>query len=141
MNELVILMLAGVVGFLSGTLAAAMSSPSNAGAERLTASHGKPRSPHWRTVEKAHLAKHPSCAACGGTAHLQVHHLLPFSWPGGAELELVEENLLTLCASPSHNCHLWIGHLGDFKSRNPHARADAATWLKKISDRPYPSSR
>lgn len=98
----------------------------------------QPRSSHWPAKRAEWLRAHPTCAACGGAEGLQVHHILPVSWPGGRELELSDSNLITLCTAKGHNCHLWIGHLGDFKSRNPDVRADAAAMLRKIKARPYP---
>jgi 5-methylcytosine-specific restriction endonuclease McrA len=97
------------------------------------------RSSHWPAARAAHLQHERECAACGGKDHLEVHHIIPFSWPGGSELELVDSNLITLCESPSHNCHLWVGHLGDYRSRNPDVRRDAAAFRAKIKARPYPN--
>lgn len=53
------------------------------------------RSPHWSTVRKAHLEKHPACEVCGATAKLEVHHKLPFHLHPALELE--GSNLITLC--------------------------------------------
>jgi 5-methylcytosine-specific restriction protein A len=84
------------------------------------------RSPHWRTVEKHFREKNPRCAACGGKAHLQVHHCEPFhSHP---ELELEPTNLIGLCMG-RHECHIRIGHGDDFHFYNPDVRKDAATVL------------
>jgi 5-methylcytosine-specific restriction enzyme A len=96
------------------------------------------RSGHWPKVRAEHLEREPACAACGTQDHVQVHHVLPVSWPGGLYHECDAANLVTLCASPGHNCHLWIGHLGDFKSRNTMVRADAAAMLAKVKGRQYP---
>ena len=93
------------------------------------------RSPHWPTVRRAHLAKEPKCRACGGTCHLNVHHIKPFHlFP---ELELVQTNLITLCEHPSHNCHEIFGHLLDWSAYNVSVRADASRYLKKVETRPY----
>lgn len=79
------------------------------------------RSGKWATVRKHHLAKEPACAWCGGTDHLQVHHIHPFALnptlhgsaaPGG---ELDPDNLITLCEAPGWDCHLKYGHAGHFK--------------------------
>jgi hypothetical protein len=83
--------------------------------------HGLPkprglRSGKWPAVAKAHLANHPACEACGATKLLNVHHKLPFH--EHPELELDWTNLITLCESPSHNCHLIFGHLLSWKSWN-----------------------
>jgi 5-methylcytosine-specific restriction enzyme A len=93
------------------------------------------RSGAWPALERRWLASHPFCAACGGRSALQVHHKIPVSWD--ASLELVETNLITLCAPH----HLLFGHLMDWKSRNPAVEADAAAWLAKIHARPYPPAR
>lgn len=96
------------------------------------------RSPHWSAVRAAHLRLHPTCAACGGTEDVQVHHIWPYSWPGGEATELVETNFITLCEHPGHCCHVRIGHLGDWRSRNPDVVKDSEEWLKKTHNRPYP---
>lgn len=70
--------------------------------------HGRPRvkrSSQWPTVRAAHLKREPACAACGTTKHLAVHHLYPAHAPGGYLRELDQFNLLTVCETPSHNCH------------------------------------
>lgn len=95
------------------------------------------RSPQWPRVRAAHLAAHPECAACGRRDRLAVHHIYPFGWPGGAWLELERGNLITLCEGATINCHLWVGHLGDFRAANPQVRADAAAIRAKIRQRSY----
>ena len=35
------------------------------------------RSGKWRTVRRTHLEKNPTCAACGTTKRLIVHHCKP----------------------------------------------------------------
>jgi 5-methylcytosine-specific restriction protein A len=94
------------------------------------------RSGHWSTVRKNHLALHPTCAVCGGTEKLEVHHRRPFHLH--PELELEPTNLVTLCESGKGgvNCHLHFGHLGSFRSFNVDVLIDAATWLGKIKNRP-----
>lgn len=74
------------------------------------------RSPKWAGVRDAYLKLHSQCMACGGKKHLQVHHIRPFHLD--AKLELDPSNLVTLCMSRSE-CHLDIGHGGDFKAYNP----------------------
>lgn len=89
------------------------------------------RSPDWATVRRKHLDKNPKCAACGGSQQLEVHHLLPFHlYP---ELELVPENLLTLCER--RGCHLRIGHSFNWSAYNAHCIADAALQLDRIQYR------
>jgi len=96
------------------------------------------RSGKWPSVRKAFLKAHPTCAACGGKKELNVHHILPVSWPGGKEKELDCENMVTLCEAAGRECHIRIGHLGDYKSRNPLVLRDSYEWLMKYRDRPYP---
>lgn len=75
------------------------------------------RSPSWPTVRAAHLKEHPTCWACGNDRDLEVHHVLPFHlFP---HLELDPHNLLTLCETIGHNCHLNVGHLGSWRRYNP----------------------
>ena len=95
-----------------------------------------PRSDKWPEVRKTYLSNHGSCAACGGDVKLEVHHMRPFHLH--PELELDPTNFLTLCESGNNgiNCHLGVGHLGDFKSFNVNVVADAAAWLTKILTRP-----
>lgn len=101
----------------------------------------KPRSPQWPAFEKIQIHAHPYCSACGGRKNLQLHHIWPFSWPGGEALELTVANTIVLCMAPGRSCHLYTGHLGDFASRNPDVVVDAATMLAKIKFRPYPDKR
>jgi 5-methylcytosine-specific restriction protein A len=92
------------------------------------------RSGKWPAVEKAHLKMFPTCAACGTRKLNVVHHIRPFHVE--PHLELVDTNLLTLCESPAHNCHLIFGHLLCWSSWNVDAVADAAAYLEKLHDRP-----
>lgn len=89
------------------------------------------RSPEWRRVEKDFLSKNASCAACGKSKRLQVHHVKPFhEYPS---LELDEKNLIALCMG-GKECHLKIGHGDDFKARNTTVRPDAAEVLANPTD-------
>lgn len=90
------------------------------------------RSPHWPAVEKAHLKDHPSCAACGSTILLNVHHALPFHLH--PELELDPKNLITLCVL--NKCHVEIGHGDDFKAYVPDVRIYAEIVRTDPSKRP-----
>jgi len=79
--------------------------------------HGVARSPHWSTVQHNHLKLEPACAACGGGLNLNVHHKKPFHlFP---ELELEPTNLITLCMDGDKDCHIKLGHGGNFKAYNP----------------------
>lgn len=91
------------------------------------------RSPHWRRVRSEHLLKHQSCAACGVTKNLEVHHILPFHmFP---EKELVPSNLITLCETPNRNCHFLFGHALHWQAYNPTVVEDAARMLITIQNR------
>lgn len=85
-----------------------------------------PRSSRWPAVRRAFLARNPRCEACGTAARLEVHHVRPFHLH--PELELVQANLMTLCEGPAR-CHFRVGHLGNWKTANKNARADAARAL------------
>jgi 5-methylcytosine-specific restriction protein A len=84
------------------------------------------RSDKWPTVEKHFLAANPTCAACGGTDRLNVHHCIPFHLDPSKELD--QTNLITLCMGKKE-CHLYIGHGGSFQQYNPNVRKDAADAL------------
>ena len=94
----------------------------------------KTRSPKWHAVQKAAIAAHPRCAACGGTTRLQVHHIQPYHLH--PELELDPANLVVLCASVKNCDHLHIGHGGNFRAWNPAVRIHAAAILKTPAQRP-----
>ena len=87
------------------------------------------RNGRWPEVRAAHVAKYPTCAACGGTDELNVHHVKPF-WTH-PQLELEPNNLITLCRSH----HYTVGHDPDgpfgplrpnWKSANLSVRMHAA---------------
>jgi 5-methylcytosine-specific restriction protein A len=92
----------------------------------------KPRSSKWPKVREQHLRSNPVCAVCKGTKKLNVHHIQPFHLH--PELELDPANLITLCESKANgvNCHLWFGHLGNFKQENPQVKLDAPMWQSKV---------
>jgi hypothetical protein len=94
------------------------------------------RSPLWPKIREEHLENHPTCEACGGTAKINVHHVVPSHLR--PDLELDESNLITLCESRSYGveCHRTFGHLGSYFSWNVDVRTDAPTWLNKFKNRP-----
>jgi hypothetical protein len=96
------------------------------------AAKGEKRSEQWPEVRNTFLKENPSCAVCGGTKRLQVHHIVPFNV--APDLELEKDNLITLCTSKKYgiNCHLLIGHLGNFKRANLNVKADAAYWKERL---------
>lgn len=97
---------------------------------------GSKRSNEWPKVRAAHLAARPACELCGGTKKTEVHHMRPFHID--PSLELNPGNLITLCEAKKDgiNCHLFVGHLGNFKSFNVAVMADAHEWSAKILGRP-----
>ncbi len=84
----------------------------------------KERSPHWPTVEHKFRKTHPVCEACGGSVNLNVHHKKPFHLH--PELELDPNNLITLCMDGDKDCHIKLGHGGNFKAYNPNVEEDVA---------------
>lgn len=88
------------------------------------------RSPHWPTVRAEHLKVEPVCRCCGANQTLEVHHVKPFHLH--PELECDPSNLVTLC----RRCHLFLGHLSEWKSYNTKVREDADAWHERILRRP-----
>lgn len=85
------------------------------------------RFPGWPTLRRAHLAKHPACAICGSTKDREVHHIKPYTlFP---DLEMEPSNLVTLCRSKNwgFNCHLAVGHGGNYSMYNPYLLDDIAS--------------
>ena len=89
---------------------------------------GTPRSGQWPRVRREWLVSHPTCAACGGTENVEVHHLRPFHL--APALELDPSNFITLCEAPGKEHHLHVGHLGNWQLFNANAEADAARMLR-----------
>jgi len=93
------------------------------------------RSGRWPAVRRQYIEQHGECAACGATDDLQVHHVRPYHLFPDKELD--PDNLITLCGAPHGGCHLWLGHLRDFKAANPFVREDAARYRKHREARVY----
>lgn len=96
------------------------------------AAKGARRSSQWRKVRKAHLETNPECFICGSKHALEVHHIIPFNLAPDKELD--PENLMTLCENKKYgiNCHLLVGHLGNYRKINPNVFIDATTWKLKL---------
>ena len=90
------------------------------------------RSSRWRKVRAEHIKKHPRCAVCESKTKLEVHHQIPFSIDPSMELNM--ENLVTLCENKKYgiNCHLALGHHGNFRKVNPNIEIDILTWNKYL---------
>ena len=93
---------------------------------------GTRRSGKWRKVRKMHLKKQPDCQICGLRRKVEVHHVIPFHV--APHLELRPENLVTLCENKKYgiNCHLLIGHLGNYRKFNTDFQMDAVVWNMKL---------
>ena len=93
---------------------------------------GARRSSKWRKVRKAYLADHPRCELCETRGKAEVHHKIPFHL--APDLELDPDNLITLCENKKFgiNCHLLVGHLGNYRRTNTVVDADVAVWRIKL---------
>ena len=93
------------------------------------------RSKDWPNIREAHLKENPTCAVCGSKESVEVHHIKPFHI--APELELEKSNLISLCESKKYgvNCHLFFGHLGNYKTENLHLSKDVETWQKRFAER------
>lgn len=96
------------------------------------APRGAKRSSEWRKVRKAHLKLHPKCQLCGSKRKVEVHHIVPFHIAPDQELEF--DNLITLCENKKYgiNCHLLMGHRGNYRKFNITCKADVKVWHSKI---------
>lgn len=94
----------------------------------------KKRSSRWKEVRDEFLIKNPTCAACGESKNLQVHHIVPFHI--NPKLELVEKNLITLCMN-KNECHLEIGHGDSWRCYNPSVIEDAKECLDNPDHRQF----
>jgi 5-methylcytosine-specific restriction enzyme A len=92
---------------------------------------GTPRSGQWRKLRDEFLSG-SCCEVCGGKKSLVAHHEIPFHL--APELELEPSNLMALCEAKRFgiNCHLLLGHLGNWRRTNVNARADIAYWREKL---------
>jgi hypothetical protein len=93
---------------------------------------GAKRASGWRKVRKQHLKNHPRCYVCGSKKKIEVHHIVPFHV--APDLELEPDNMMTLCERKKYgiNCHLLIGHFGNYQRVNTNCRTDAVTWRSKL---------
>lgn len=74
---------------------------------------------NWRGQSKVRRSMlnyrevNPTCAYCGRTKHVDIHHKVPVSID--PLLAHVQTNMVTLCRKPP--CHQIIGHNGHFGGR------------------------
>jgi hypothetical protein len=92
------------------------------------------RSGGWNALRKRHLAKQPTCQACGKKSQLAVHHIIPLHVDKSKELD--PTNLITLCENPhSTFCHYTFGHLGiSWLKWDANIIYDAAIHLKAVTE-------
>lgn len=83
------------------------------------------RSSKWTEFRANFLRMNPTCAVCGGTEKLEVHHIIPFHEAPARELDAL--NVIVLCESWKGGlcCHLAVGHGGNYRKINPNVRRDA----------------
>ena len=94
---------------------------------------GAKRSSHWSKTRKQVLALNRKCAVCGSKKTLRVHHIVPFHL--APDMELDPDNLVVLCENKKYgiNCHLLLGHVGNFRRTNPSCEIDIMVWNKKLN--------
>lgn len=91
--------------------------------------------PGWTKLRKEWIAGHPSCACCGITTDLAVHHILPIHlFP---EKQLDQTNLITLCQYTPRFCHFVFGHFFDWWGYNSDIRRFAPLMLRRIQNVKY----
>ena len=93
---------------------------------------GARRSGKWRRVRREFIDSFPECFVCGSRKKVEVHHKVPFHI--APDLELDMNNLISLCENKKYglNCHLLIGHLGNYSRINIDIDFDAVIWRRKI---------
>lgn len=89
-----------------------------------------PRSPEWKKIRSEHLQKFPECAVCGNKNNVVPHHIVPFHIDESQELN--PNNLITLCEGDTFNCHLFFGHLKNWKKYNSNVIEDSKIWREKL---------
>lgn len=85
----------------------------------------------WYKLRKKFLQKNNKCSCCGTIRRLQVHHIKPVHLFPDKELEY--SNLKTLCK----RCHLFVGHLGNWKLWNRELEEDIKYWKMKNKKAKY----
>jgi 5-methylcytosine-specific restriction enzyme A len=89
------------------------------------------RSSQWPDLRRKWLVREPQCQCCNKITKLQVHHIRPVHlYP---ELELDENNLITLCENPTMNCHFIYGHCLNWLAWNRQVMFDVDTMRLSIT--------
>jgi len=89
----------------------------------------------WTRLEQHFLKTFPTCAACGSPLEVQAHHIDPHP-----RLRLNPGNLIALCMG-LRECHLKIGHGGNFRTFNPNASRHAIEAFTNPKNRSVIESR
>lgn len=78
----------------------------------------------YRKIMKQYSLEHPVCQFCGiSGGRIDVHHKIPVSQ--APELACDKSNLITLHRKPQ--CHLVVGHHGNWKDFNKNVEATCKT--------------
>ena len=95
--------------------------------------YGVARSSKWSALRDDFL-EGKCCASCGGTKSLVAHHRVPFHVDQSLELEV--DNLVPLCEAGKYglNCHLLLGHLGNWRRVNVDVDSDVIRWAHALMD-------
>ena len=90
------------------------------------------RSSKWPAARREYKKEHPYCAVCGSKKKVEIHHIIPFHY--APDLELDPRNFMSLCENKKYgiNCHLLIGHLGNYRRFNTNCEIDVMVWNAKI---------
>jgi hypothetical protein len=99
--------------------------------------HKHDMDPLWLVARDRFLARHSRCAGCGGSRRRQVHHIRPPNFRQDElhnDLLVDESNLIVLCAG-AMECHLRLGHGGNYDYYNPWVAIDAARTLLHPDER------
>lgn len=93
---------------------------------------GRRRASGWQVFKNNFLKMNPACVVCGGKKKLEVHHIVPVHVDRSRELD--PTNVMTLCEAKKRgiNCHLLIGHLGDYRRENQRVREDAFYMAERL---------
>ncbi len=92
------------------------------------------RSPKWPALEHEYKHEHPNCENCGSKTNVVVHHKIPVHVDATRELD--KTNLMSLCENKTMNCHLMIGHAGNWQSYCADAQEFAAAFIARLRARP-----
>jgi hypothetical protein len=84
----------------------------------------------WKKLRAEHLAKEPTCVACGRETNVEVHHVIPVAFDEARQFD--PHNLITLCAYP---CHIMFGHFFCYHCYNKNVRKMAEEFRNAMKKR------